>query len=108
MDYSSIGKQIRERRTELKMTQEKLAEAAELSVSYMGAVERGEKLPSMETFIRLANVLETSSDRLLSGVLTVGNKIVASKLSSELSSLPEKEQKRILNVVRIMINDSRE
>lgn len=81
------------------MTQEVLAEKLGLSTSYIGAIERGKKLPSLDVFINIANVLETSSDTLLSGVLKVGNEIVTSELSKQITGLSKKEQKRILNVI---------
>ncbi len=79
----------------------------DLSVSYIGAIERGEKLPKLDVFIRIANSLKVSSDTLLSGVLEIENQIVASELSDELSNLPKTEQKRILNVVRTMITNTK-
>ena len=44
MDYKSIGRNIRQCREAQGITREKLAEMTELSVSYMSALERGEKL----------------------------------------------------------------
>ena len=105
MDYTSIGKQIRRRREEMKLTQEKLAERCDLSVSYMGAVERGDKIPSLETFIHITNVLGVSADRLLSGVLSVGNSYVASELSHDIDGLSDKEQRMILDVMQTMISN---
>lgn len=105
MDYSTIGRQIHRRRVELKLTQEKLAEQCDLSVSYMGAVERGDKIPSLETFIHIANVLGVSADQLLSGVLSVGNSFVASELSHDIAGLADKEQKLILDVIQTMISN---
>lgn len=107
MDYKSIGKNIRRRRDELGIKQEKLAEMVDLSVSYIGAIERGEKLPKLEVFIRIANAMKVSSDTLLSEVLEVENQIIASELSKELSSLAKSEQRRILNVIRTMIDDTK-
>lgn len=107
MEYKSIGKNIRKRRDELGIKQEKLAEMVNLSVSYMGAIERGEKLPKLKVFISIANALEISSDTLLSGVLIVENQIIASELSEELSSLSRSDQIRILNVLRTMIDNMR-
>lgn len=107
MEYKSIGKNIRKCRDELGITQEKLAEMVNLSVSYMGAIERGEKLPKLKVFISIANALKVSSDVLLSGVLDVGNQIIASELSEELSSLSKSDQIRIFNVLRTMIDNMR-
>lgn len=105
MEYNSIGKNIAKRRKKLGYTQEKLAEKAGLSVSFIGALERGEKLPSLPTFIDIANILEISSDILLSDVLVVGNEIVASELYKQIENLPKNEQRRILNVVHVMISN---
>ena len=107
MEYKSIGKNIRKCRDELGITQERLAEMVNLSVSYMGAIERGEKLPKLKVFISIANALKVSSDVLLSGVLDVGNQIIASELSEELSGLSKSDQIRIFNVLRTMIDNMR-
>ena len=57
MDWSSIGRNIRDYRVENGMRQEDLAEATGLSANYIGMVERGEKTPSLETFVALLNAL---------------------------------------------------
>ena len=106
MKEQTLGKEIRKCRKDKKMTQEALAEKADLSVSYMGAVERGEKLPSLEAFIRIADALEVSADRLLSGMLEAESPVVTNELHQKLSNLPPKERKRILNVMATMIEDS--
>ena len=62
MDYRSIGENIRKYRKTKKMTQETLAERAGLSVNYIGSIERGEKLPSLETFIVILNQLGVTAE----------------------------------------------
>lgn len=57
MNYDSIGQNIRKYRMLKGFRQEDLAEMANLSVSYFGAVERGEKTPSLETLINIVNAL---------------------------------------------------
>lgn len=48
-------------------TQEKLAEFADLSVPYISHLERGTKTPSLAVLVRLADSLDVTVDRLLSG-----------------------------------------
>ena len=48
---NSIGKYIRQYRIEKKMRQEDLAEKTDLSPNYVGMIERGEKIPSLETLV---------------------------------------------------------
>ena len=43
-----------------------LAEKADLSLNFVGEIERGEKLVSLETVVRLARALRVSGAELLS------------------------------------------
>ena len=67
MDYTALGKEIRELRRKRGLTQEKLAELADVSVPYISHLERGTKKPSLAVLIRLAEGLDVTVDRLLSG-----------------------------------------
>ena len=53
MNLNSIGKNIRKYRTAKGLRQEDIAERAGLSTNYVGMIERGEKIPSLETFINI-------------------------------------------------------
>ena len=68
LDYRVIGSRVRELRLRHKMTQEHLAELVDISPSFIGHIERGEKKPSLETMSRLTMVLETSMDYLILGI----------------------------------------
>lgn len=60
-----LGKAARKARTELGMSQAEVAEAAGISVEFLGRIERGKTLPSVPTLCRLADVLRVRSDVLL-------------------------------------------
>lgn len=106
MKLESIGKRIQLRREELGIRQEELAEIVNLSPNYISAIERGVKIPRLETFIRIANALDVPSDLLLKDVLKRGNEIKASNLWDRISFLDESEQGKILNVIEVMIEDN--
>ena len=57
INYAAIGAQIRHRRRELRLTQEELAEMADIAPSFLGHVERGTRKPSVETLVRLSEAL---------------------------------------------------
>ena len=59
-----LGTQIRNRRKTLGLTQEDLAEAAGLSVNFIGRIEIGEKTPSLGTITCLAKVLNVEASDL--------------------------------------------
>lgn len=60
-----IGINVRSVRKMRKITQEQLAETADLSVAFISKIENGKINISAETVIRLSQALRVSSDRLL-------------------------------------------
>ena len=52
-----LGEAIRNRRTQVKLSQESLAEKADLHPVYVGKVERGEQWISLHALIRVAKAL---------------------------------------------------
>lgn len=103
MDLKSIGRNIRKFRQEQKLRQEDLAERTGLSVNYVGALERGEKYPSLETFIVIANALHVTSDMLLSDVLLKGYTVKDSLLAQKLDGLSEREREKIYAVIDTLL-----
>lgn len=65
MDYKKLGDRIREERSKLKLSQSQLAEEIDISDSYMGYIERGERGLSLDTLIKLSNRFGVSVDYLL-------------------------------------------
>ena len=108
MELESIGRNIRHYRIKKKLRQEDLAERASLSPNYVGALERGEKVPSLETFIVLLNALGVSADMILSDVIDVGYTIKDSLLAEKLESLDADDRKKIYDVIDIMVKNSKQ
>ena len=69
MDYVALGKRIRTERTVHKWTQARLAQEVNLSVSFLGHVERGTRKASMETVVAIANAMQVPLESLLSDSL---------------------------------------
>ena len=99
VDYKDFGQRIRSLRRSQKMTQEELAEQLGISASFMGHLERGSRIASIDTLVALCNVLKTSPQYLL-----------ASGLSDDIdehmpASLSNEERIRLSNFLR-MANDA--
>ena len=62
MDYYLIGSRIKELRLSLGMTQEQLAESADISTNFLACIEIGKRKGSFETYSKLVNVLGSSLD----------------------------------------------
>ena len=103
MKLKTIGINIRKYRKQKGMRQEQLAEAAHLSTNYIGMIERGEKLPALDTFLRIADALEVSADMLLADALKQGYKVKDSLLAQKISGLQPEEREKIYAVIDAMI-----
>ena len=66
-DYPAMGKRVRELRIARKLTQEELAEMVGISISFVGHIERAEKMASVETVVRLSDIFDVPVDYLLRG-----------------------------------------
>lgn len=63
----AIGRRVASRRRQLKLTQEQLAERANLSQQYIASLECGIRGLGAESIIKLSRALQVSSDYLLFG-----------------------------------------
>lgn len=100
---NGIGKRIRQQRLKKYMTQEQLAEKVDLSVTYIGMIERDEKVPRLETFVKIANVLGCSADELLCDVIDSGYEVKISKYTEQIGKLPVAEQQKIYSVIEALL-----
>ncbi len=69
INYKDFGMRVRTLRRKQSMTQEDLAEKAGLSPSFIGHIERGTRIASLETLVELCNALQTSPQYLLEASL---------------------------------------
>ena len=71
MDYdprARLGEAIRKRRLVLGLSQEGLAERADLHWTYIGGIERGERNVSLLNIVKVARALGITPSRLLDGI----------------------------------------
>lgn len=106
MVFEYLGRRIREERTKLRLTQEQLAEAAEVNESYIGQVERGEKNPSLETVVSIANSLGVTVDYLLQEEVHVEPNSLINELISVAKDKDTDELRLMLNICRMISEHS--
>ena len=63
----SLGIRVRNRRNDLSITQQQLAEAVNVTPQHISLIEQGRGSPSMELLPKLAETLGVSTDFLLTG-----------------------------------------
>ncbi|MGO1435290.1 MAG: helix-turn-helix domain-containing protein [Canibacter sp.] len=60
----SVGRRIKERRSELAISQDDLAHLTQINVSNIGKIERGQGNPRLDSLVRIAVALEISVSNL--------------------------------------------
>lgn len=58
LDKEIIGQKIRQIRVERGFSQEKLSEKIDISPRHMCTIENGNSLPSLETFVKISQILD--------------------------------------------------
>ena len=104
VDAKAVGQRIKAAREKKSMTQEDLAARINISPTHVSVIERGTKIPRIDTFVAIANVLEVSADELLVDVVNCAANGVASNLSAAIEVLPHEEKMRVLKVVSALID----
>ena len=60
VNYQDLGLRVRDARKAKHLTQEQLAEKVGISSSFMGHIERGTRIASIDTLVSVCNVLSVS------------------------------------------------
>lgn len=106
MDLKGMGKRIRQKRLSQSLTQEQLAERTNLTVAYIGMIERGERTPSLETFIHIVDELNATADEFLCENLQKGFVVRLAKYEEKLSRLSPEEANKIYAVIDALLGMS--
>lgn len=64
VDFVAVGQRLKARRLQLDLSQEAVARAVNVTPSFYGNIERGLRVPSVETIVALATELQVTLDYL--------------------------------------------
>ena len=104
LDAKALGSNIQKYRLLRGLTQESAAEECGLTTNYFRQIELGFKVPRLETFLRIADVLNVSTDLLFAGKTRDLVEIRSSELYSKIEKLPKAQQEYILDTVGTLIS----
>ena len=104
MDYKRLGERIREERRKLGLTQAQLAEAVDISDTYMGAIERGERSLTLDTLVRLVNRLGVTVDYLLTDSVTDSDANIMEQFKQIIDNQPMERKQMAINVLRTIFS----
>lgn len=104
MNYKRLGERIREERRRLNLTQAQLAEAIDISDTYMGAIERGERSLTLDTLVRLVNRLGVTIDYLLSDSVSDNDSNIMEQFKQIVDRQPLERKQMAINVLRTIFS----
>ena len=100
MDYKRLGQRIREERLRLHLTQAQLAEDIDISDTYMGSIERGERSLTLDTLVRLVNRLGVTVDYLLADSVADTDSNILDQFKQITDGQPMERKQLAINVLR--------
>ena len=110
LDYGRIGMRIRQVRKAKGWSQDELAKKCGVSMSFLGHIERGTRIMSLETFVSICAALDTGADELLCGVAHPSDSVLNLWEPAEKSGRKETDSYsmyiRIMKSVAEIMNES--
>ena len=91
-DLVKIGQRIQVRRKQRGYTQEQLADLMNVSIQMVSNLERGNKAIRIDNLIKLSEILEVSTDYILTGKETADD---IGALNTRIEQLSERDRKMI-------------
>lgn len=104
LDYKLLGKRIREERLKLNLTQEKLAEKSNISHPFMGQIERGDRIVSLETLVKLSNSLGVSIDYLLKDSVMPCDDTYIKQFADLITDCSIRQKESIIELVKMFVS----
>jgi transcriptional regulator with XRE-family HTH domain len=100
IDYTLIGRRIKERRLEKNLTQENIAEHLDISVSYVSRVERAAVKISLETLVRVATFLDVSPAFLLDGTIAASCDYLQGELADVVGGFNSGQMRLLMDIAQ--------
>ena len=103
MDSKSIGKKLKAYRAKCGWSLNECSERIGISPRYLADIERGDKLPKLETFVQILNTLSASADDVLQDSLVIGYKAKSNQILKKLEALSVTQRKQALDIFEFVI-----
>lgn len=104
INYQEMGKRIRTQRELLGLTREQLAEQLSVSAKFCSDIELGIKGVSIQTLMKLSELLFLSTDYILFGTDATETTPKQQQISHIVKECPEAYQDELLTIVSAFIS----
>ena len=105
MEKAALGQRIREARERKGLSRRELATTADIGEVYLGEIERGLKMPSLNFFIKITEALDIPADYILRDELTSGKTYIYDDITNKLNGLTPKQRKTASDILDAYIRN---
>ena len=102
LDFEIIGKKIKEIRLDKKLTQEYVAETADVNTSHISNIENNRVKVSLSTLVQICNALDVTVDYILSDEYTHPDSALEQEVLKELRLCSPENKEKILKIIKIL------
>lgn len=107
-DLIELGNRIRDRRNEISMSQEKVAEQAGISANTVSRIEGGQSAMSIEIFIKMVQILGVDANELLGVSGQTKEDGQCRKMFCRIRHLKQSEQMVVLQTMEALVDGLRQ
>lgn len=102
IDFARIGKILKEIRISKNLTQEYVANVADVNVSHISNIENNRVKISLSTLVHVCNALNITVDYVLCNEYDSAASVLETEILHEVRSCTPETQKQILKIVRAL------
>lgn len=102
IDFRKIGRKLKETRISKGLTQEYIANMADVNTSHISNIENNRVKVSLPTLIHICNALNVTVDYILSDEYADAASVLDKEILRRLRTCPVKTKKQILQIIQIL------
>ena len=102
INYKIIGERIKKHRLIKNLSQEKISEKLNVSVTYISRIERGNTKPNLEMLDNISEVLEISLSEIITGISSNDKMYLNDDFFIKIETLNSKKIKLLYEFISIL------
>lgn len=102
IDFEKIGKKLKEIRISKGLTQEYVANIADVNTSHISNIENNRVKISLPTLIHVCNALDTTLDYVINGEYTSSASVLDHEILRALSDASDEKKEKVLKIIQIL------
>lgn len=102
IDFEKIGRTLKDMRIRKNLTQEYVADMADVNTSHISNIENNRVKVSLTTLVQICNALDTTVDYILSDEYNAPSTAIEQEILKVVHSCSVETQKQILKIVKAL------